>query len=303
MRVAGHRALNGRAARLALALPVVPVADREHRPLDVDAEEDGRAGPHLRSVHVAAEPVGYQGRTHLSSGGSDANGAEHRLDRELYPVVAVPCREPDCPAVAVELVDPGGVGKRFLQGDDTVGARHAAEEGDSRRGAPVPCRFQIDEVQHERVAGFRALDVERAGLRVDETQVDFGARQVIDTAQHSVERVLRPEPERGSGPDPHGSGDSAEGVGVLVAGGRVLDDVHVRNYCGARAQPHVVGAKIGHPRRRRGARASTRPRGPRCRPRAPLHARRRPSARRGRPVRPGQPSPRERPRRPRRCPT
>ena len=172
----GHRALHGRAAGLALALPVVPVADREHRPLDVDAEEDGRAGPHLRSVHVAAEPVGHEGRTHLSPGRGDANGAEHRLDRELDPVVAVPCHESDCAAITVELVNPRRVGKRLLQGDDAVGARHAAEEGDGRRGAPVPCRFQRDEVEHERVAGFRALDVERAGLRVDETQVDLGAR-------------------------------------------------------------------------------------------------------------------------------
>jgi 3-oxoacyl-[acyl-carrier protein] reductase len=34
----------------------VPIADREHRPLDVDAEEDGRAGPHLRSVSALAVP-------------------------------------------------------------------------------------------------------------------------------------------------------------------------------------------------------------------------------------------------------
>ena len=172
----GHRALDRRAAGLALALAVVPVADGEHRALDVDAEEDGRAGPHLRSVHVAAEAVGHQRRAHLSSGRGDANGAEHRLDRKLDAVVAVPCREADCVAVAVELVDPGRVGKRLLQGDDAVGARHAAEERDGRRGAPVPSRFQRDEVEHERVAGLRALDVERAGLRVDETQVDLGAR-------------------------------------------------------------------------------------------------------------------------------
>jgi hypothetical protein len=137
----GHRALYGRAAGLALALPVVPVADREHRPLDVDAEEDGRAGMHLRSVHIAAEPVRHEGGTHLSSGRGDANGTEHRLDREFDPVVAVPRHESHCVAITVELVNPGRVGKRLLQGDDAVGARHAAEEGDGRRGAPVPCRF------------------------------------------------------------------------------------------------------------------------------------------------------------------
>jgi hypothetical protein len=38
----------------------------------------------------------------------------------------------------------------------------------------------------------------------------------------------------GSAPNPHGGGYSAEGVGVLVAGGRVLDDIHVRSYCRGR---------------------------------------------------------------------
>jgi hypothetical protein len=46
----------------------------------------------------------------------------------------------------------------------------AAEAPQSRAGS------SRDEVEHERVAGLRALDVERAGLRVDETQVDLGAR-------------------------------------------------------------------------------------------------------------------------------
>ena len=76
---------------------------------------------------------------------------------------------------AVELVDPGRVRQRVLQGDRPVGARHAAEERDRRRGAPVARRLQRHEVQHEGVAGLGALDVERTGLRVDEPQVDLRA--------------------------------------------------------------------------------------------------------------------------------
>src|SRR3954453_18113911 len=47
-----HRALDGGAAGLTLALPVVPVADREQGTLDVDPEEARRARSHLRGVHV-----------------------------------------------------------------------------------------------------------------------------------------------------------------------------------------------------------------------------------------------------------
>ena len=128
--------------------------------------------------------------------------------------------------VAVELVDPGGVGQRVLQRDDAVGAGHAAEERDRRRRAPVAGRLERDEVQHEGVARLGALDVERSGLRVDEAQVDLLAGQVVDAAQHAAEGVVGPQPQRRARPDPHHRGDAAERVGVLLAGRRVLDDVH-----------------------------------------------------------------------------
>src|SRR3954454_12241534 len=50
----GHGALDRRPAGLTLALPVVAVAHGEQGALDVDAQEAGRAGPHLRGVHVSA---------------------------------------------------------------------------------------------------------------------------------------------------------------------------------------------------------------------------------------------------------
>ena len=169
--------------------------------------------------------------------------------RQLDAVVAVPGGEGDGVAVAVELVDPGGVRQRVLQRDDAVGARHAAEERDGRRGAPVARRLQRDEVQHERVAGLGALDVERAGLRVDEAQVDLVAGQVVDAAQRAAERVVGPQPQRGAGLDPHRRGGAAEGEGVLLAGRRVLDDVHVPGtYLRPPTQPNMIAVEVGHPR-------------------------------------------------------
>ena len=48
-------------------------------------------------------------RAHLAAGRSDPDRAEHRLDRQLDPVVAVLRGERDGAARAVQLVDPGGV--------------------------------------------------------------------------------------------------------------------------------------------------------------------------------------------------
>jgi hypothetical protein len=84
----GHRALDSGPAGLTLALAVVPVADGEQRPLDVDAEVAGGAGPHLRGVHVAAEAVRHERAAHLPPGWGDADRAQHRLQRQVDPQVA-----------------------------------------------------------------------------------------------------------------------------------------------------------------------------------------------------------------------
>ena len=200
----GHRALDRGAAGLALALAVVPVADGEQRPLDVDVEENRCPGSHLRGVHVAAEAVRHQRGPHLVAGRCDTDGAEHRLDRQLDDVVAVPGGERHGVAGPVELVDPRRVRQRVLQRHGAVGARHATEERDRRRRAPVAGGFQRDQMQYERVAGLGTLDVEGSGLRVDEAQVDLLGGQVVDAAQRATERVVRPQPQGGARLDPHG---------------------------------------------------------------------------------------------------
>ena len=83
-----HRALDGHAAGLALALAVVPVADGEQRALDVHAQVDRRPGAHLRGVHVAAERVGHQRVAHLAAGRRDPDGAVHGCQRQLDAQVA-----------------------------------------------------------------------------------------------------------------------------------------------------------------------------------------------------------------------
>ena len=221
-----HRALDGGAAGLALPLPVVAVPHREQRALDVDTEEAGGAGPHLGGVHVAAEALGHQRAAHLTSGRGDADGAEHRLDREVDPQVAVLRGEGHGVLRPVQLVDPGRVRQRVLQGGDPVGAGQPAEERDRRRGAPVTGRLHGDEVQRQGVPRLGALDVERPGLRVDVAQVDLLARQVLGPAERPAEGVVGPQAQRRPGHDPPQRGDAAEGERVLLEAGNDLDDVH-----------------------------------------------------------------------------
>ena len=224
----GHGALDRGAAGLALALPVVPVADREQRALDVDTEVDGGSGTHLRGVHVAAEAVGDQRAAHLPAGRGDPDGAEHRLQRQVDLEVAEAGIEGDGAAGPVQLVDVGRVGQRVLQRHDPVGAGHPAEERDVRRCAPVAGGLEADQVQGERVARFGALDEEGAGLGVHEAQVDLLAGQVGHRPQLAAERVVGPQPQRRPGAHPAQRCSTAEGVGVLLDGRHDLHDVHGR---------------------------------------------------------------------------
>ena len=107
----------------------------------------------------------------------------------------------------------------------------AADAPQSRAGS------SDDEVQHQGVAGLGALDVERAGLRVDEAQVDLLARQVVDAAQDTAERVVGPEPQRRAGLD-RMAGDAPPKVYAYCSRvGRVLDDVHPSEITSGDAQP------------------------------------------------------------------
>jgi hypothetical protein len=204
----------------------VAVPDGEQRAHDVDAEEAGGAGPHLRRVHVAAETLGHQRAADLAARRGDAHGPEHRLDRQVDPQVGVLRGEGDGVPSPVQLVDPGGVRQRVLQGRDPVGAGQAAEERDRRRSAPVPGGLHSDEVQRQGVPRLGALHVERPGLRVDEAQVDLLARQVLGRAERPAVRVIRPETQGGAGRDPPQRRDAAERERVLLEAGYDLHDVH-----------------------------------------------------------------------------
>ena len=126
----------------------------------------------------------------------------------------------------VDLVDPGGVGQRVLERGDPVGAGQPAEERDRRRGGPVARGLQGDQVQREGVPRLGALDVEGAGLRVHEAQVDLLARQVLvdrsapQKASSDHSRSAVPGRIRASG------ARAAEGERVLLERGHDLDDVH-----------------------------------------------------------------------------
>ena len=219
-----HRALDGRAAALALALPVVPVADGEQRARHVDAQVAGGARAHLRGVHVAAERVGHEARAHLAARRGHADRAQHRGDRQVEAEVLGLVAHGACGPV--ELVDPGALGQGLLQERRAVGAGERAEERDRGGRRPVARGPEVGDVDGEGVARLGALHVEGPGLRVDLGHDQHLGGPVGGALQASGEGVLRPEPQRRARGYPVGRGDPAERPGELVRRRPELHDVH-----------------------------------------------------------------------------
>ena len=203
--------------RLALALPAVAVAEGEQRALDVDPEVAGGAGPHLRGVHVAAVGVGDQRRAGLEGGRGDPDGAVHRVQRQVHGAGrrAGPGRSPSAGRGRPRRSRrPRAAGSCSRAVAWVAGER--AEQRDGGGGGPVPRRLDRHEVDGQGVAGLGALDIERAGLRVDERELDHLGDQVVGPADPCRRRRPR---STARGPCPAATrrtgGDAAERPGEL----------------------------------------------------------------------------------------
>src|SRR5215472_8951480 len=103
-----------------------------------------------------------------------------------------------------------------MQRRGEVGGGQRPEQRDGGGGGPVAARLDRHEMHRQRVARFGALDVERAGLRVEERELADLRDQVILAADPAGEAVLRPQLEHRRGPDPRDRGRAAEGPRVLI---------------------------------------------------------------------------------------
>ena len=92
----------------------------------------------------------------------------------------------------------------------------APNSGTVVRRRPVARRLDRHEVHGEGVAGLGALHVERAGLRVDERELDHLGHQVVDAADAAAEAVLGEQLQHRAGRDPGHRRHAAERPDVLA---------------------------------------------------------------------------------------
>ena len=220
-----HGPFHRGAAGFALTLAVVPVPEREERTFDVDPQIDGGPGANLGRVHVAAKSLRHERGAHLARWRRDPDRAQHRLNGQVDRQVRETSVEGHGVARTIQVVDPRGVRKRIVQHRGHARRSESPKERNRRRYSPVARRRQVDDVDDQCVARLRALDVEGTGLRVDVTQIDLDARQVIDRLQREVEGILGPQLEDGARCDPSHGCHPAEGVGVLGGLGAELQDL------------------------------------------------------------------------------
>ena len=133
-----HRALDGDAAGLALALAGVPVAERQQRARHVDAEVAGGPRAHLRGVHVPAERVGHQRGAHLAACAGATPTVPCIGDIGRSAVKSDFARgEPAQLLVPVELPDPHDFLERLVEQRGQVRPGQRAEQRHRGRRRPV----------------------------------------------------------------------------------------------------------------------------------------------------------------------
>ena len=235
-----HRRLDRDAARLSLALPAVPVADREQRSLDVHPEVARGPRAHLRGVHVPAVRVGDERGTRF-----EGSRARRRPSRASVPAAAPRRARPRSPDRS-RSVRPGPPRRsRRAPGADRAASWSAAsssqrsEERHRARRRPVARWLDRDEVDRERVTRLGTFDEERPGLRIHERELDHARDVVVRPADLAAERVLGPQLEDVSGLDRSDGRHAAERPCEL----RRIRTVGV----------HVHGASIGDAAEERGA--------------------------------------------------
>src|SRR5689334_10276044 len=173
--------LDACAADLAVTHGGVHVADREHPARLPNREMDARSRPVEVVVEVSAVLAGVRVRQLLAPR-CDADHADHRTGREADPV-----RHHD-----LVPFDPKNVRERRLNLADQL-----PEAGDDRRDALVD-GLDREELRHERVAGLRAFDPNRAGGAVHARHVDRRHEVVLarDLAREAVVRLERDDVAR-----------------------------------------------------------------------------------------------------------
>ena len=163
-----HRAFDGRPDDLARRPSrSVRHRTRSKRARDADAQRNGVARPDFRAIHVSAEVVRHDRRPDLPLRRGDAEASEEGSERHLPGRSSRPGAGPRDPAGAVDVVEPDGLRQVRAEDRGPRRFRSTLRSRERRRRSRGRAPARASRSGHEdRVAGLRALDVERPGLRV-----------------------------------------------------------------------------------------------------------------------------------------
>ena len=160
-----HRRLERVAGQFAVALRRMAVAQEQQRARMIHRQVDGRALDDLVVVHVAAEPPRVSGADRRSPA-----AAQRRRSRAS---AAAALKSPSSLSVGFSRYATPFAASIFQRlGNARLHFRSASETARARCASPgCRCRPSRDscgsvEPHHQRVAGHRALDIERTGLRI-----------------------------------------------------------------------------------------------------------------------------------------
>src|SRR5438132_3072357 len=131
-------------------------------------------------------------------------------------------------AGAIDIVAPHLFGEITSQHRGAIGAIERAEPRKERRDSVIPRRLELVDVNGQRVARLRALDIERTGLRIVVSRRNDFRRDLIGPGHGAVVAVFSPRNDARSGLDVMRGRHAAERVLQLLMLRNVAQDFLLR---------------------------------------------------------------------------
>ena len=217
-----HGNFDGTARNFAVTHGGVTIAKIKERSGHVHGQIECVSRGDLRRIHVAAEFRGHDGAARFSVGGSDTDAPKKWMERNFHLVVGIEGLKRSGAARVVDRVKPDFLRQRFFfEHRRIMRGVYRSEAWRKRAYTLLAIDLQIEDMNNQRVAGFRIFNIEGTGERVISSNEGKRVARLLERVTEAIQGI---RVENVAGFQPGHGGRDTEDVFHCVKGGVILDD-------------------------------------------------------------------------------
>ena len=183
-----HGNFDGTARNFAVTHGGVTIAKIKERSGHVHGQIECVSSGDFRRVHVAAEFRGHDGAARFSVGGSDTDAPKKWMERNFHLVVGIEGLKRSGAARVVDRVKPDFLRQRFFfEHRRIMRGVYRSEIWRKRAYTLLAIDLQIEDMNNQRVAGFRIFNIEGTGERV----ISLGHAERIARLLDGIAKAIR----------------------------------------------------------------------------------------------------------------